>query len=499
MPTLPTTTSPRSAFYRARHRAVALVLLSGAMTGCTSYRIARWREPLPDRTTHIFPQRVVQRAPTAFPFERAVPERRDLDTLSVRDVDGTMQSFGSYMERRRIRAFVVIRNDTILYERYGGALTDSGTWNSFSVAKSVTSMLLGQALASGAIRSLDDSVTRYVPEARDRPDFAGVTIRHLLAMRSGFAYSRTNGSFWHDFRSSDAHFFYTTDRVRSLLSQHREEPPGARWAYKDSDTDLLALVLTRATGRSLAEQLHSGIWARIGTEHDASFDLDHRDGLEDAASGLNAVARDYARLGRLMLLDGRWNGARVLDSAWVRATTELDPSRTEPEVATWYRMQHTGYWWIPMHDWAAERDFFADGSRGQRIYVHRPTHTIIVQLAEDSNQDFPFRRIVHFFDGTPYTYPTGIANATLRAGRISADSARSTLTRLLDAEARTPAAYTVNEAGLLGVSETLRTEGHPDAADAVLRAAADRYAHSCRFRSALAARGLGSPCSHARP
>lgn len=179
------------------------------------------------------------------------------------------------------------------------------------------------------------------------------------------------------------------------------------------------------------------MWGRIGTEQDASWDLDRRGGLASAAAGLNATARDYARLGRSMLHDGRWQGARVLDSAWARATTSLDTARTEPEVVAWYRMQHTGLWWIPMHDWAAQQDFFADGSRGQRVYVHRPSRTIVVQLTEDSEQEFPFRRVVHYLRGEPWSYPSGIAGAVLRAGRsFGADSARATLGRLLAAMTR---------------------------------------------------------------
>lgn len=161
-------------------------------------------------------------------------------------------------------------------------------------------------------------------------------------------------------------------------------------------------------------------------------------------------------------------------------------------MTTWYRMQHTGFRWIPMHNWAAERDFYADGSRGQRVYVHRPSKTIIVQLADDSNQEFPFRRVTHYLAGESYVYPVGIAGMTLRAGRISPDSARATLTRLLEAEQRSPAAYTVNEVGIIAVAETLRGEGKREAADAVFGAAAPRYSRSCRFSAALRAAGLGA-------
>src|SRR5439155_23187225 len=128
----------------------------------------------------------------------------------------------------------------------------------------------------------------------------------------------------HDFRSSDALFYYTTNLHKSITRQHRQDAPGTRWAYKDSDTQLLAWVLERATGKTLAAQLEEGVWRRIGTERDASWDLDREGGSENAASGLNATARDFARFGRLYLNDGAWEGIQVVPRAWVVSSTALD-------------------------------------------------------------------------------------------------------------------------------------------------------------------------------
>jgi CubicO group peptidase (beta-lactamase class C family) len=402
-------------------------------------------------------------------------QRTDLDTLSVRDVDFRPVPFGQYAERRHVNAFLVIRNDTILYERYRDGYTDSTLSSSFSVAKSVTSALVGLALRSGAIRSLDDSVTRYLPELASRPDFRGVTLRHLLEMKSGFAYSRTNGNWWHDLRSSDARFYHTSNLNAAIAGQHREDPPGRRWAYKDSDTQLLAWVLARATGKSIAQQLEDGIWRHIGTEHDASWDLDRRGGSENAASGLNATARDFARFGRLYLHGGMWNGEQLIAREWVLASTTLDSSRKEPEVPTWWKMQHRNLWWIPMHNWEAERDFYADGSRGQRIYVNPRLNTVIVQLADESAQDFPFRKIAHYLagesgeSGESYTYPRVIANQLYAAivGGANADSIRSLHRALMARAERDPASQTSSSASLLALVQRLEVEQRRAMADVV--------------------------------
>jgi CubicO group peptidase (beta-lactamase class C family)/AcrR family transcriptional regulator len=452
----------RTARRRGRVAAAALAfLLVGAAEGCTTWRIVRHRDPSARAPQSIFPQRPVKRADMPFRFAVAPRQRTDLDTVSVRDVDFRLRPFATYLTNRRITALLVVRNDTILYERYRDGYTDSTKSSSFSVAKSVTSALLGQAQASGAIRSLADPVTAYLPELAGKPDFAGVTIQNVLDMRSGFAYSRTNGSPWHDLRSSDAHFYYTTNLRRSIAGQRRENPPGSRWAYKDSDAQLLGWILTAATRKTLGAQLEEGIWRPIGAEHDASWDVDRQDGLENAASGLNATARDFAKLGRLYLNDGAWNGVQIVPRDWVIRSTTLDTTRRDPEVATWWLMQHNNLWWIPMQNWAAEQDFFADGSRGQRIYVNRRLRTIIVQLANESAQDFPFRKIAHYLAGEPYAYPRIVANQLYAAiaGGASPDSVRA-LHRLLIAQARSnPATYSVSSASLQSLAQRLESDG----------------------------------------
>jgi len=467
---------------------LGFVMAAALLQSCTTMRILRHRDPAADRPQNIFPQAVVHRAAAPSEFTVAASPRQDLDTLSVRDVDLQMRPLAEYLRRRHVRAFVVVRDDTILYERYSEGYGPETRSSSFSVAKSVASALLGLALQSGAVRSLDDSVVTYVPELGRNPAYRGVTIRHLLGMKSGIAYTRTNGHSWHDLRSDDARFFYTTNLEHEVMNQHREDPPGLRWAYKDSDAQVLAWLLVRATGRTIAQQLESGIWRPMGAQSDASWDLDRRKGHANTASGLNATARDFARFGRLFLDGGSSNGVQVLPRDWVQASTTLDRSRTEPEVATWWQMQHQNYWWIPMQNWDEERDFFADGSRGQRIYVHPRSRIVIVQLANDSAQEFPFRKIVHYLVGEPFQYPTGIAGRLLAAARSGAgtDSVRALYHVLLAQSHANPAGFVLNEAGLIAVGQTVLQEpGRSAAGLAILELAVERSPDSYRAHEAL--------------
>jgi CubicO group peptidase (beta-lactamase class C family)/AcrR family transcriptional regulator len=469
----------------------AWIGLAGAallLHGCTTLKIVRHRDPDADRPREIFAQRAVHRADHPWPLIPAATPRTDLDTVTVRDLDGQMRPLAEYQRRHHVRAFIVVRDDTVLYERYFEGYGPATTSSSFSVAKSVTSALLGRALASGAIRSLDDSVTHYLPELSRNPAYRGVTLRHLLGMQSGIAYTRTNGHAWHDLHSSDARFYYTGNLENAIRSQRREDPPGVRWDYKDSDADLLGWILTRATGKTLAQQLEEGIWRPMGAEYDASWDLDRRGGLEIAASGLNATARDFARFGRLYLDGGARDGVPIVPRAWVDSSTTIDERRHDPEVVTWWLMQHQHYWWIPMQNWEAERDFFADGSRGQRIYVHPRSHIVIVQLANESAQDFPFRKIVHTLMGESYRYPISIPGRLLAAAQqgASPDSLEALQRRLLDRARATPADYVLSEAGMIAVGQRLLTQpGKAALGVAVLRMEVERAPDSYRAHEAL--------------
>ena len=243
-------------------RAVALCLVLGVIAavlsnlgGCVTYRLARYGYLSPVRQDSVFPHRLVKRAASAFLFVRAREQRGDLDTITVRSPDGSAVTWADYMRRSQVRAFLVVRNDSILYERYLSGYTDSTRSGSYSMAKSFTSVLLGIAIGRHEVRSIDDSITAYVPELRSNPAFAGVTIRDALGMKTGLAYERMNGHTRQDLRSGDAEFYYTSHLDDAMRQMHRAAAPGGQWSYSDADAQLLACVLRLATGVPLAQQL----------------------------------------------------------------------------------------------------------------------------------------------------------------------------------------------------------------------------------------------------
>jgi hypothetical protein len=139
-------------------------------------------------------------------------------------------------------------------------------------------------------------------------------------------------------------------------------------------------------------------------------------------------------------------------------------------------MQHNHLWWLPMHNWSQERDFYADGSKGQRVYVHPPTKTIIVQLADDSDQDFPFRKVAHYLAGQTYRYPRGIVGLVRQALQTQSIDSAKTLFRNLSAEEKEhPERYFINRAGLHAVGEDFAKQGKTAQSNAIFEMEKERY------------------------
>lgn len=454
-------------------RLAAAAGLAASASGCTLLRTAWYGQP-DARDMRMFPTRVMHASPTPFRFAKAEHPRTDLDTVSVRD-PGTARliPLSRYLANIRAHAFLVIRNDTIVYERYALGHDSARVSNSFSMAKSALSALVGIALARGEIRSLDDSVGEYVAGLRGRA-YGSVTLRQLLGMRSGTAWSDARGNFVQQAFSTDARIFYTPDLRGLLRGVRRVEPAGTRWRYKDTDAEVLGWVLAAATHRTVAEYMEEHLWQPVGAEFDGSWLLDHRGGQEKTSTGWNATARDFAKLGRLYLERGRWNGRQIVPAEWVAASVGFDPTRAAPEVVTWWGMQHTLYWWHPMLP--PTGDFYADGSLGQRIYVQPGTRTIIVQLANSNAQDFPFRRIAAAVNDTTWRYPRSIPALVLQAHAAGGiDSARAVFRSSTAAMAERPGTYALWPQTLRAAAQQLATQGHPSDAAEVLRWCRDRF------------------------
>jgi CubicO group peptidase (beta-lactamase class C family) len=301
----------------------------------------------------------------------SLPNGTPLDLASI-----TAPTGGSVEELLRgtdTLAFLVVHDDELVAERYFGDAQRDTLQTSFSVAKSFLSTLVGIAIDEGAIHSVTDPVTDYVPELAQRDTrFDEITVRNLLTMSSGIRYEEQSLPLpWGD----DVNTYYGTDlRDLAMDGTQIEKPPGQEWHYDNYNPLLLGLVLERATRMSVSEYMAMRLWQPLGAELDATWSLDSDpDGFEKMESGLNAAPIDYARFGELFLHGGRWNGTQIVSRGWVREATAADTS-TDPAAHYQY------FWWI---DTTRPGRFYALGNLGQYIYVAPDADTVIVRFGSD--------------------------------------------------------------------------------------------------------------------
>jgi len=259
--------------------------------------------------------------------------------------------FDQYLEKYKTVAFLIIQNDTIQYEKYFKGYEEESIVPSFSMAKSVTSILIGCAIDEGFITSVEEPITNYIPELKEK-GFEKVTIKHLLQMTSGIKF---NESYVNPFGDA-ASFYYGLNLRKEIEKMKLKRAPGEQFEYVSGNTQLLGLVLERSLkNKTITQYLQEKLWTPLGMEYDASWSIDRKNnGLEKTFCCLNATARDFAKIGRLYKNEGNWNGQQIVSKPWVHESTKLD---TSDGSADYYQYQ----WWLPTPD----EDFMAEGILGQ--------------------------------------------------------------------------------------------------------------------------------------
>jgi CubicO group peptidase (beta-lactamase class C family) len=269
-------------------------------------------------------------------------------------------------------AFLVIKNDSLCYEEYWDGYSDSSYSNSFSMAKSIISILVGVAIDEGKISSVKDPVSKYIPEYANG-ELAKITIEDLLRMASGLNFHESYATPIN--QTTDA--YYGNNLRKLMYSLKAEKPAGVEFKYKSGDTQLLGLVLSAATGKSNSAYASEKLWSKIGAEHDAKWSIDHTDGDEKAFCCFYSNALDFARIGKLYLQKGRWETQQLVDSNWVNQSISSNGLNDENGNKTDYY----GYqWWVLKN--ANYPAFYCRGILGQYIVVVPSKNTIIVRLGK---------------------------------------------------------------------------------------------------------------------
>ena len=326
------------------------------------------------RLDEIFPARRVARAAAPRPLRRAARE-----PAIAYQFEGRSHTLDDYLSRHPATGLLIARGDTILVERYQYGRRDTHRFTSWSMAKTITAMLVGIALDEGRIRSIDDRPDAYVPELAGT-EYGLTPIRHLLTMSSGVKFIEVYSG--HDDVSllvADTFAGGGPGGPSAVVGfNHRLRPPGRRFSYASSETHVLGLVLRAAVGRPLADYLSDRIWKPMGAEADATWLVDNA-GQESAYCCVNAVLRDYARLGLLLAHDGRLGDRQIIPRSWMHAATTVPPEswHLKPYAATRYFGYGYQTWILP----GERRAFALLGVRGQAIYVDPSSKLVLVHTA----------------------------------------------------------------------------------------------------------------------
>ena len=279
------------------------------------------------------------------------------------------------LENTYTNALLVMKDGRIVYENYRNNTDAQTRFMGWSMTKSITSVLVGCALEDGYIDSLDTPISDYLPELNGGA-YEGVSIRHVMQMRSGVDYEERYDWANPGMAASNhinalvknTHRF--VDVARTLSRIHE---PGDFFQYKTIDTAVLGWLIERATDRRVAAYTEQCLWEPLGTEAAGFYIMDGEPGVgrEFSGAGFNATMRDYARFGQMVLNGGVANGKRIVSESWIEASTQ--PSHEEDDVFGGYGLQ----WWTV----ANSNAFQAIGLQGQFIYIDPDTNTVVVKLS----------------------------------------------------------------------------------------------------------------------
>lgn len=346
-----------------------LLLLTLLLSSCTVGRFFVYN--FADIRDHKkFPSRELASNDAKFHFETTASGRYPRAIKYGNEKDSVTLDW--MLKENNTVAFIIIKNDTIQYEKYFSGYDQESIVPSFSMAKSITSILIGCAIDDGLISSVDEPITRYIPELI-KNGFEKVTIKHVLQMTSAIDF---NESYVNPFGEA-ATYYYGRNLDKQIFKLKLKGNPGEKFEYVSGNTQLLGLILERALKtKTITDYFQEKLWTPLEMEYDGSWSIDRKkDGIEKTFCCVNARARDFAKIGRLYLNKGNWNGKQIVSEEWVKASTSVDTSEGS---ASYYQYQ----WWLPSKD----GEFAAEGILGQYIYVNPNTNTVIVRLGKNSGK-----------------------------------------------------------------------------------------------------------------
>ena len=349
--------------------AISLVVVYAALFGLT--KIIHYPEPIAairlglapaSKTPDLMPSHWIVAAPTTFaPWQMGIAEE-----ISQVTWNGKSVPFEQFLEETDTNAFLVIRKGKISYEKYFNGKKQSTILPSYSVAKTMTSLVIGQLIDEGMIQESDTFVS-ILPEFKADSSFDKVTIKDLLDMNSGIGVSDNYPSGPSGWGVAIAQMYASTD-VNWFLKNNRKmrEEPGTFPEYRSVNTQMLGLIIQKITGRYLAAEFTDRIWQKVGADYDATWNVDREGGHEKAFCCFNATTRDYARVGQALMS----GDPKIASTSW---KARLSTSAVTLDYGWGYGAQM----WHPFPGINLMM-----GLHGQYIYMDALNDTVIVKLSD---------------------------------------------------------------------------------------------------------------------
>ena len=283
-----------------------------------------------------------------------------------------------FLEKEKTLSFLIIRNDSVIYENYFHHYDSASILPSFSMAKSFVSALIGIAISESSIKSVHQPITDFIPELKNNPGFDKITLEHLLNMRSGIEFNEGYDNPFADMPK----YYYGLNLKKYILKLKVKSAPDLQYEYISVNSLLLGIAIERATGKKLSAYLEEKIWKPLGMEYPASWSVDSRKHQTvKAFCCINARARDFARFGRLYLNNGNWNGKQIVPEVWVKQSMHI------------VNDSHDSQGYPYSYQWRVTKngDFFAKGILGQYIFVDPQKKVIIVRMGNgNANIAWPY-------------------------------------------------------------------------------------------------------------